>query len=286
MMKTEEAPSPALNRFLEASHIRRRLVVMTDLNAEMLVPDSNFATTLKALEADEPLMNFIRHAACSAYFGGRNTQCTMSEAFSRMGITEFYRTVSTAVIHTHMSNKVVPHFVAHSDQVARLCEIMAAHCAADLSAQAYFTGLCHDAAVPTMSETVTDYQYLADQAFSHDPEILELEAECNAFTHCEAGAEIVAIMGFPAEVALAVRYHHEPNRLLDIGGDAARLLAMVTTAERVIAVSLEQAAGVFCEPQEAEVLQACLQSMEMDAVQFQALITEMLELCHLRHKHA
>lgn len=285
-MTTAEESTSALSHFIDASNIRERLDIMTHLNAEMALADSTFESVLAALEADKDLANFIRHAACSAYFGGRDTHCSMAEAFSRMGVKEFYRTVSSAIIHTRMSHETVPHFVAHSDQVARLCEIMASHCAKELSADAYFTGLCHDAAVPTMSESVTDYQYLADQAFSHDPDILELEAECNEFTHCDAGAEIVKLMGFANEVVTAVHYHHEPQRLLDLTGAEAKLLTMVTVSERVIAVSLEQAVGVFNDPTEAEILHACCDALAMDAQQFQALIEEMTQLCHLRHTHA
>lgn len=283
-MMSVEVATTALSRFMEASRVRARLAIMPVLHAEMAVAESTFEPVLEALDGDKPLSDFIRHAACSTYFGGNNSRCTLSEAFARMGVTEFYRLVSTAVIHTRMANAAAPGFVAHADQVARLCELIASHAAKDLAVDAYFTGLCHDAAVPTMSESLADFQYFADQATSNDPGVLPLEIECNEFTHCDAGAEIVKAMGFAPAVATAVKYHHEPQRLLDLSGDAARLLAMVVVAERVIAVSLEQSASVFIATTEGEIQQSCGQALDLSTNQLQTLSIEMLELCRVRRK--
>ena len=283
-MMSVEVTTTALSRFMESSRVRARLAIMPILHAEMAVAEATFEPVLKALEADKPLADLIRQSACSAYFGGSNTKCSLTEAFARMGVTEFYRLVSTAVIHARMANAAAPGFVAHADQVARLCELIAGQAAKDLAVDAYFTGLCHDAAVPTMSESLADFQYFADQATANDPGVLGLEIECNEFTHCDAGAEIVKEMGFAPAVGTAVKYHHEPQRLLDLSGDAARLLAMVVVAERVIAVSLGQSASVFIATTEGEIQQSCWQVLDLSADQFQTLSIELLELCRVRRK--
>jgi HD-like signal output (HDOD) protein len=277
--------NPALDRFIDESDLRERLSIMAPLNAEMALADSTFEPVMRLLKQDAPLAEFVRHAACSAYFGGRDQHCTMEEAFSRMGVAEFYRTVSTAVLHTRLGTNMGPDYISHADEVARLCEFTAGHCAPELAGDAYFTGLCHDAAVPAMSELLTDYQYFAEPALGHDAGVLELETECNQFTHCEAGAGIVEVMGFAGSVAAAVRYHHEPQRLLDLAGDAARLLSMVVLAERVIAVNLEQSASIFLVPTEDEVRQCCGQALGLDESQLDAWTSKLLEHCRFRHQH-
>lgn len=282
---TSEVQSPALSRFLEASHLGSRVAIMPLLHAELARAEATFEPVLKALKADAALGGFVRHAACSAYFGGHEGDCNLEEAFSRMGVREFYRLLGTAVAHTRLALTTPPAFVTHADHVARLCELIANHCAPELAVNAYFAGLYHDAAVPAMCETLTDFQYFADQALSNDPAVLELERECNEFTHCDAGARVVAMMGFAPALATAVRHHHEPQRMLDVTGDDARLLAMVLIAERVIAVSQEQSASVFTTATEDEVQQACWQALALDAERFQSLTLELLEHCRLRRKH-
>lgn len=86
-MTTAEESTSAVSHFIDASTIRERLVSMTRLNAERAVPDSTFESALAALEADKDLANFMRHAAGSAYFGGRDTHCSLLEAFSRTCVT-------------------------------------------------------------------------------------------------------------------------------------------------------------------------------------------------------
>lgn len=49
-------------------------------------------------------------------------------------------------------------------------------------------------------------------------------------SHCDAGAEMGTLTGFPNEVVTAVRYHHEPQRLLDLTGAEAKSLTMVTVS--------------------------------------------------------
>lgn len=273
--------APALNRFLEESQVLSRLSIMAALNEEMRRSEATFESVLKSIERDPRLADAVFHCACSAYFGGRTHQCTLAEAFARMGVTEFHRTVAIAHFHTHMSTRPVPEFVAHADHVARLCELIAGHCAPDISLEAFFAGLCHDVAVPAMVESVTDFEYFAIQALGHDPEMPDLERECNQFTHCEAGAEIALAMGFSEAVGTAVRLHHEPGRLLELDGDAARLLAMIVLAERVIAVAQDQLAAVFVDADEHDIREACWLTLGLDQAGFDALVGQMLEVCRL-----
>lgn len=286
MSMSVETTAPALDRLIETSGISARVAVIPLLHEEMKRPDATFEPVLKALKADRELAAHVRHAACSAYFGGHVADFDLAEAFSRMGITEFHRAVCTAVIHTRMARAAAPAFISHADHVARLCELLASRCAATLVTDACFAGLCHDAAVPVMSESLTDYQYFAEQALSHEPGVIELERECHGFDHGEAGAMLVSAMGFTPAIALAVRHHHEPGRLVEMSGDAGRLLAMLVIAERVIAVSQEQSASVFVETSEGAVQRACEELLGVDSERLRSLETELLEHCRLRRKAA
>ena len=115
--------------------------------------------------------------------------------------------------------------------------------------------------------------------------MLVLERDAYGFSHGELAAELVAAMGFAPAVAAAVRLHHESARLLDVTGESAKLLAMLLVAERVIAVAAGESPVVFVAVTEDELRLACVQALDVESDQLDAVIIEMLGLCRMRRRH-
>ena len=277
-------PTPAPGRILEASRGLAGLDVIGLLNVEMAHPKATFEPVLTALAADPSLASFVIQAACSAHFGGRANSCTLTEAFARLGVTEFCRQLVTAVVQLKICKQRFPKCTAHAEEVGRLCELIAAVSAKELRLAAYCTGVCHDAGVPVIFDAVTDYRYLADRALANDPEVLPLERGCAGVSHCDVSAELVATMGFAASVAAAVRLHHEPDRLCQLTGESARLLSMLIIAERVIGVVVGDVEAVFEKLVEDELRQHCLQALDLESDRLDATIVELLTWCRARHR--
>lgn len=280
-----EVTVPAISRFLDESRVLARLEIIRLLNVEMAHPKSTFEPVLSALAVDVQLASFIIHSACSAHFGGRANTCTLTEAFARMGITEFCRHLTSAVVQLRISKQPMPKYAAHGEEVGHLCEVIASASTKELALTAYCTGLCHDAGVPLMLEAVTDYQCVASRTLANDPGVVVLERDVHGFSHCDLAAELVAAMGFAPTVAAAVRLHHESARLLDVTGESARLLAMLLVAERVIAVAAGESPVVFGAVAEDDLRLACLQALEMESDQLDAIMIEMLGLSRMRRRH-
>ena len=199
--------------------------------------------------------------------------------------SKFCRHLTSAVVQLRISKQPMPKYAAHGEEVGHLCEMIAGASTKELALTAYCAGLCHDAGVPLMLESLTDFQCIASRALANDPGVAGLERDVHGFSHCDLAAELVAAMGFAPTVAAAVRLHHESARLLDVTGESAKLLAMLLVAERVIAVAAGESPVVFVAVAEDDLRLACLQALEMESDQLDAIMIEMLGLSRMRRRH-
>ena len=180
-------------------------------------PNWNLRTLDVTVRRDQALAARFLRLANSAFFGARCSITTLDRAINLVGITRVRSVLLAAALEgLHESKKsnfkgkdLWAHALAagcvsqHLSTKHRLCD----------PEEAFMAGLLHDIGRPVM-----DHVFKAQYA-----EVIQLVAEGVAasflsaeqrvfrFDHTDVGFVVVTAWAFPAEVAEAIRFHHDPT---------------------------------------------------------------------------
>jgi HD-like signal output (HDOD) protein len=280
---------PAVSALLQSSGVLGATQIIPHLHAELAKDESTFAPILSAIALDRPLSQRVIDISNSAWFGGRMKSDTVEVAFGRLGVADFYKVVVSATLRYHLGNSDQPDFKrwwTQSETTARLAELLAPHLDATLVEPSFFIGLLHDCAVPLMAKHVPDFSYLVDGALGFQPEGIEMEQECNQFTHCDVGAALITAWQFPDAYAEAVRFHHRQTLELLSDDRARRLLAILLLAKRIDYWCKNELPAEFTAGAEHGLGSEIANAFRLTRGQLSDVLTEMTRLYRLRQSHA
>lgn len=281
------SPAESARLLIERTGILSRTQIIADLNTERDREQSTFEKILADIARDQPLATRVIQLANSAWFGGRVKVDSVAVAFGRLGTKDFYKAAMAAALRFGLGEGGDhSKWWQHSESIAHLCEMAAQQINPDLIETAFQAGLLRDCAVPLMSQHVTDYAYLADEALGFAPASVEMEVECNQTDHCTVGAALAAAWKFP-EVHQGVIQHHHARTLAGMKSPEGRqVLALVLFAERVDGWSKEPDTVCFATPEEDALRSEMARAFSVSTQTIDDTMTEMLRLYHLRQSHA
>ncbi len=276
---------PAIRAILSQSQVLGATRILPALNAEMAKEEGQLDAILAQIHQDPVLARRVIDVANSAWFGGTVKADTVAVAFQRLGLDEFYQVTVAAVLHFHLSSGASPEFARwwnESETTARIGELLAQLLDPTLLKPSFFLGLLHDCAVPLLLRHVPDYSYLAADAFGVAPAGIEMEMECNQFTHCEVGAALSTFWQFPPEYAEVIRHHHGQTLEVLASSREQRLAAILHLAKRTPTWA-DQSAGLgFNHPEESVLELDIANAFRLTKPQLAEIITEIVRLSKIR----
>jgi len=178
-------------------------------------PNRNIDRIVEMIGYDPSLTAEVLKRCNSAFFRGAVPAADIFEAVSRLGFYEVYcvvvslmaaRTVALAPAKSALNPDVlwrhsVTSAVAASALAVRIQEA---------EAVAFTAGLLHDVGKLILATVEPEvYSRLLTQFGVSGPALAGAEAVNLGVTHADVGARLLARWGLPAQVAIAVQYHHQ-----------------------------------------------------------------------------
>ena len=257
-----------------------------------LLPAPTVATKLLGLFSDpnrdiDEIVELISHEPAltaevlkrcnSAFFGGAEPASDMFEAITRLGFYEVYCVVVALVSARAMSlgkgeggldaGRLWRHSVMTAVTAAEL-----AKCTEGADAVAFTAGLLHDvgrlvfASVEEMA-----YADLVRQAGPFGPALIRAEESAFGVTHASVGARLLNRWGLPANVVVAVLYHHDAPKAAKPFEQLAATIHLANTLAHHIADGAPTAsAPPACNPDAMALLELTVQHVPRIIEQAQA----------------
>lgn len=211
-------------------------------------PESNLKDLVKVIEVEQSISARVLRLANSTYYGLSGRVATVHHASVLLG----YKTLGEVITVAGISNiigKTLDGYSMdsgdlwrHSMAVAVGSRLIAGKRRPELSNDAFFAGLMHDAGKLVLDSHV--YERKEDFVlFMQDGQetFLNAEREILGFDHSEIASEFCQKWNIPDEQGLAIKYHHYPSQ--SEGSDLAYILHMAD----FIALMSGIGTGVDCE---------------------------------------
>ena len=176
--------------------------------------DTNFDEVVEIIAYDPALTSKLLHICNSAYFGQESEVSSVAEAVSRVGYQSVYLLVamingSACFPYPSPPGVDAPKLWRHSITTAFNSKFVAE--SAGLDGNLLFTaGLLHDLGKVILGQE-TPPEALGIFRKPSDAASLEREKAVFGCTHAEVGAALLERWKLPAQLAAAVRHHHDPK---------------------------------------------------------------------------
>jgi HD-like signal output (HDOD) protein len=276
-----------VDELVARSGILQRTHVITRLNERFGQVDCAQEDLIREIACDRDLVAKLLVVANSAWFGSRTRITRVEEAFSRLGLTEFYHAVVVSVLRLALgeTGPVPQAYWGHVELVGHIGELAAQHLAPGLEPQAFLLGVLHDVAVPVMAKHVTDYSYLAMDALSSDRTSPDTEIECYGFNHAQVSMAMARQWGFSPGICAAIPYHHQAT-LANAPAESRRLLGLLLLASRINCYCAGNISVPFTTHDDALLLAELSRVLGCDETAVKSTVAEIVRLHRLREKAA
>lgn len=189
-------------------------------------PEADYDKLSKIIRNDPGVTMNVLRVANSSYFSGKDRIDSLRQAFVRLGSRRLFQIIisqgaATRLVHKLDGYDLAPRMLlTHAVGVAVTAENLAHRLNIEAREVLFTAGLLHDMGKvvldPFMQETRPQFDRLlaeTNQPFD------ELETEILGITHAEAGARLMALWSFPADVVEMVGCHHRPEKAQDFANE-------------------------------------------------------------------
>lgn len=200
-----------------------RPAVLAEVHAEMRRDEPDYRRINDIIGADVGLAAAVIKVANSAYFGMGRRVRNVPDALLVLGLKLTVHTIAGIILQRVFPN--VPSLEDFWDSSARRSRVsrwLVQQLRQRVSVHpddAYTFGLFQDCGIPLIMGPFPDYAAVLAMA-NADAErgFTDIEDEAMAINHAAFGAELAEEWGLPAEVALAIRHHHDRAAIAGAGG--------------------------------------------------------------------
>ena len=184
-------------------------------------PNSSFKDLEKLIINDQAFAVKILKIANSSYYGRVKKVSSIQDATVTIGMNNLSELITIASASSLFKKALLGYELQaqalwrHSIGVAFGAKIIAGRKYPALANDAYSAGLIHDVGKLILDEYVYERKE-AFQEFMYDGQetFLEAEKEILGFEHAEIAAKVCKKWNFPKSINVAIRYHHQPARLM------------------------------------------------------------------------
>lgn len=184
-------------------------------------PDSSFKDLEQLIINDQAFAVKILKIANSSYYGRVKKVSSIQDATVVIGMNNLSELITIASASSLFKKALLGYELPaqtlwrHSIGVAFGAKIIAGREYPALANDAYLAGLIHDVGKLILDEYVYERKE-AFQEFMDDGQqtFLEAEKEILGFEHAEIAARVCKKWNFPKPITVAIRYHHQPSRLM------------------------------------------------------------------------
>ncbi len=184
-------------------------------------PNSSFKNLEKLIINDQAFAVKVLKIANSAYYGRVKKVSSIQEATVIIGMKNLSELITIASASSLFKKALIGYELTaqalwrHSIGVAVGAKIIAGKKYTDLANDAFSAGLIHDVGKLILDEYVYERKEVFRE-FMYDSQLtfLEAEKEILGFEHAEIAAKVCKKWNFPKSITVAIRYHHQPSRLL------------------------------------------------------------------------
>ncbi len=216
--------------------------VLAQVSAELELEDPDFKKVSALINTDLGLAAAVVKTANSPYFGVSGRIGSVQHAINFLGLSQVFSLVSGATLRGIFpkNDALMDELWDISTQRAALMARLArnTHVPAD---RAYTTGLFQDCGVVMLAARVADFRGTWERT-RWMPDAPSIERSEHVTDHPTLSALLVQHWGLPDEIAQAVRFHHEIERLagLQVSGRTRSLVALSVLANYVLVQALSQ----------------------------------------------
>ncbi|MBN1669912.1 MAG: HDOD domain-containing protein [Kiritimatiellae bacterium] len=230
-------------------------------------PNANFQALANVFETDQAIAARVLKLANSAYYGVSGKVASVQHAAVVLGQKTLAELLAMAGTTSLLSQTLQGYGLAagdlwaHALAVAQGAKIIAGKRDRGMADDAFTAGLIHDAGKLILDKYITEREQ-EFQALLSDGRHMWLDAEKQllGFDHAEIAADVCQKWRVPDELAVAIRYHHEPgksgeNRLAHIVhvADAIAMMSGLGTGIDGMLYRMDETALPFLSLQEEDV---------------------------------
>ena len=182
--------------------------------------NANMGELVQVISYDPGLTTNILKLANSSYFGCSKAISSLREAVVRLGSANIFKMVTASIANVALSRGIKGYNLApgelweHSIAIAVASETMAEMQKIKIAKLAFTAGLLHDIGKVVLGRFIDKplFQEIA-VVLNSGRSYLEAEQEVIGIDHAETGALLLHTWNIPDNLALAVRWHHQPDQL-------------------------------------------------------------------------
>jgi HD-like signal output (HDOD) protein len=197
--------------------------VLLKLNDVIANPDSSAEDVAKVVSRDPAVATNILRIVNSAYYGLQVRVSSVGLAISVMGFNMTKKVALKAAVFSVFGRRrdKIQHFdplafwrhAIYTGIAARTLGGASATFAATHAEDLYVAGLLHDIGkIILMEKAAPRYLAMLRKSVQQKRCEIEVELEDFGFTHADVGSVLAIKWFLPEELALAIRYHHQPSR--------------------------------------------------------------------------
>jgi len=197
--------------------------VLLKLNDVIANPDSSAEDVAKVVSRDPAVATNILRIVNSAYYGLQVRVSSVGLAISVMGFNMTKKVALKAAVFSVFGRRrdKIQHFdplafwrhAIYTGIAARTLGGASAAFASTHAEDLYVAGLLHDIGkIILMEKAAPRYLAMLRKSVQQKRCEIEVELEDFGFTHADVGSVLAIKWFLPEELALAIRYHHQPSR--------------------------------------------------------------------------
>jgi putative nucleotidyltransferase with HDIG domain len=183
--------------------------------------DADVDEVVELIQFDPSITAQVMRLCNSAFFAGANPAADIREAVSRVGFAQVVQlvtavTTAAAVKPAQKGYGIQPgELWRHSVTAALAARDIAQDCNA-AGPVAFTAALLHDLGKVVLSRALESrYDEVVAEARKETTPMLAVERKILGYDHAEIGGRLLERWNFPAELAEAVRFHHDPGAAPD-----------------------------------------------------------------------
>ena len=221
--------------------------VLASLTAELEAENPDFRNVLALVKDDLGLAAEVIRTANSPYFGVSGRIGSIRQAINFLGLSHVFSLVTGVMLRRVFpeNDPLISDLWESATKRATIMARLARNAAVPVD-RAYTVGLFQDCGVAVLAALAPTYRSTWNQ-ICWLPDATSVERHDHVLDHPTVSASLVEQWGLADEIAIAVRVHHDIDRLdtLKISARARTLVALSVIANFVLARALSQNASLW-----------------------------------------